>query len=209
MAKYFDSKQSNLPFISEGCFVENNFMQYTYSSLVELVPNGCGVCLDLWAGSVTHKDAIETKGWLWVGVDPGFCPKLSVRGSALGLPIKSESIDMIFCNQVLEHLTHPIQALLEAFRVLRPSGQIIGSASFLEPWHESCYGFSHWGIEQILSDCGFQLIKIRPGTSVFVVLAAHLFPDTNLGPKIGGLFGRFTMGFLKWFGGCCMAFEIW
>ena len=117
------------------------------------------------------------------------------------MPFQNASIDLVFASQILEHLTHPLQALSEVFRILRPTGFLVGSVSFLEPWHESCYCFSHWGIEQILLDSGFELVKICPGTSVFVVLASHLLPDTRLGPMIGGLFGQVVMDFLWWFGG--------
>lgn len=44
-------------------------------------------------------------------------------------------------------------------------------------------------------------MKIRPGTSVFVVLASHLLPNTRLGPLIGGFFGWLVMAELNWFGG--------
>lgn len=202
MLKYLDAKLSKpLPFLSGGYVLENNTMQYTWSQLTELVPKGHGVCLDIGAGDGKHRSAIESKGWRWVGLDPSHNARLSLVGSAYEIPFQTESIDLVFVNQVLEHLSHPLQALSEAFRVLRPAGFLIGSVSFLEPWHDSCYGFSHRGIEQILSDSGFDLVKIRPGTSVFVVLASHLLPDTGLGPIIGSLFGRLVMLFLKWFGG--------
>lgn len=202
MSKYLDAKLSEpLPFFSASYVVENNAMQHTWSSLTELVPNGEGICLDMGAGDGKHRCATESKGWLWIGLDPSHNARLSLVGSAYEIPFQTESIDLVFVNQVLEHLTHPLQALSEVFRVLRPAGFLIGSVSFLEPWHESCYGFSHWGIQQILSDSGFDLVKIRPGTSVFVVLASHLLPETRLGPIIGGLFGRFIMEFLKWVGG--------
>lgn len=144
MAKYFDAKLSGkLPFLLAGYVVEDNVMQHTWRQLTELVPDGQGVCVDIGAGDGKHRSTIESKGWHWIGLDPSPNTRLSLVGSAFEMPFQIESIDLVFVNQVLEDLTHPLRALAEVFRVLRPAGLLIGSVSFLEPWHESCYGFSH------------------------------------------------------------------
>ncbi len=41
------------------------------------------------------------------------------------LPIKDETFDLILMNEVIEHLTNPIHALLEANRILKKDGKIM------------------------------------------------------------------------------------
>ena len=43
------------------------------------------------------------------------------------LPFNKSNFDLIICRQVLEHLYHPLMAVKEIYRVLRPSGTIFVS----------------------------------------------------------------------------------
>ncbi len=45
-------------------------------------------------------------------------------GSAYDLPWDADSFDVVYAHQVLQHLSDPVQALLEARRVLRPGGLV-------------------------------------------------------------------------------------
>jgi SAM-dependent methyltransferase len=47
-----------------------------------------------------------------------------VAGSALDLPIRTESMDVIMCLDVIEHLPDPGRFFAEARRVLRPAGYL-------------------------------------------------------------------------------------
>ncbi len=48
-----------------------------------------------------------------------------VRGDLYRLPLADGSIDLVISRYVLEHLEHPIEALREAARVLRPGGKLL------------------------------------------------------------------------------------
>jgi len=53
----------------------------------------------------------------------------AVTGSIDSLPYEDESMDIVFCSEVLEHLTQEVRTrgLQEIRRVLRPGGLLIGS----------------------------------------------------------------------------------
>jgi len=51
--------------------------------------------------------------------------KLAVADVRAGLPFCDEAFDIVICEQVLEHLAHPENTLLEIGRVLRPGGLLI------------------------------------------------------------------------------------
>lgn len=41
------------------------------------------------------------------------------------VPLKAESVDLALLSQVLHHAQHPEKAVEEAFRILKPGGQLI------------------------------------------------------------------------------------
>jgi SAM-dependent methyltransferase len=51
--------------------------------------------------------------------------QLLVQGSIYDLPFANGSIDLITCNQVVEHLGEPARACAEIFRCLRASGAVV------------------------------------------------------------------------------------
>ncbi|WP_236790702.1 methyltransferase domain-containing protein [Amycolatopsis sp. GM8] len=52
-----------------------------------------------------------------------------VAGSVYELPVRSESIDLVYAHALFEHLSRPADALLELRRVLRPGGVLALSTS--------------------------------------------------------------------------------
>jgi ubiquinone/menaquinone biosynthesis C-methylase UbiE len=49
------------------------------------------------------------------------------RGNAENLPFRSESLDKIFCSEVIEHTLHPEKVVGEIFRVLKKGGLCVMS----------------------------------------------------------------------------------
>lgn len=65
------------------------------------------------------------------------------------LPFETATFDIVISDQVIEHLASPLQAVGEAFRVLRPGGLGIHTTCFLNPIHygpEDYYRFSKAGL---------------------------------------------------------------
>jgi SAM-dependent methyltransferase len=102
-------------------------------------PPAAGVLLDVGCGSGETLDWFVRSHprWRGVGVDVAFealhavmpLPTLSVAGgSALDLPIRSASIDVVISQDVLQHLPldgGDLKALAEMRRVLKPGGLLI------------------------------------------------------------------------------------
>jgi SAM-dependent methyltransferase len=86
-----------------------------------------------------------------------------VVGDGTRLPIASQSIDLVFCTQVLEHVLRPWSLLSECYRVLKPSGWLILSAPFYWPLHEEphdYFRFTKWGLEGLIEEAGFEECRV-------------------------------------------------
>lgn len=80
------------------------------------------------------------------------------------MPFDDGSFDLCFTKQVLEHVMDPHCAAREISRVLRPGGKLVGSVSFLEPYHAfSTFNWSPYGLVSVFSQYGLRVDELRPG----------------------------------------------
>jgi SAM-dependent methyltransferase len=125
--------------------------------------NAGQIVLDLGCGTSLHRGVCEHAGFTYVGLDYSN-PGAPILGDAHALPFRDESFDFVLSIAVLEHIQYPAVMLHEVFRVLKPGGRFIGSASFLEPFHEiSFQHHSHMGLLSVLQQAGFKVRSIAPG----------------------------------------------
>jgi len=66
-------------------------------------------------------------------------PLAKIKMDIHDIPLEDNSIDVIFCNHVLEHVDNDIRALNEMRRVLRPNGWAILQIPFFYPLPEKTY----------------------------------------------------------------------
>jgi SAM-dependent methyltransferase len=69
-----------------------------------------------------------------------------MRGDAMSLPFASETIDVVICSQVYEHVPDDIRLFSEVYRILKPGGIVFFSGPnrlFPYEFHYSL-PFFHW-----------------------------------------------------------------
>jgi ubiquinone/menaquinone biosynthesis C-methylase UbiE len=108
----------------------------------------------------------------WVGVDIEESPEVAQRTredasfvtfDGVVLPFEDNQFDLIYSNQVLEHVRHPEKLLNEVRRAMGSDGLFIGQTSQLEPYHSFSYwNFTIFGFKKLCEDAGLELIELRP-----------------------------------------------
>lgn len=102
--------------------------------------------------------------------------------------IKSNSVDVIFCMEVLEHVQNPFNGVNEIRRVLKKDGIFIGSTPFIFPIHDKPYDFyryTKYGILNLFKD--FKKLELAERNGYFetiYVLILRLFNMGNNWQKI-------------------------
>ncbi|MFK5913743.1 MAG: class I SAM-dependent methyltransferase [Woeseiaceae bacterium] len=119
--------------------------------------------LDVGCGEKPYKDLFEDCEYIGLNhSDENADP--DILGDATDLPVDTESIDIVFTTQVIEHVPEPQKMMNECFRVLKPGGALILSAPFYWPIHEEPYDFyryTQYGLEYMLKTAGFKSWEIK------------------------------------------------
>ncbi len=98
-------------------------------------------------------------------------------GSAKTLPIESNSVDVVLCNQVIEHDAEPFKIIAEIRRILKKDGILILSAPQMGRLHgepNDYYRFTKWGLTYLLQNNGLKIEFIEPHGGIFRAIGSHL-----------------------------------
>ncbi len=143
--------------------------------------------LDLGCGrgeGIEHVRAV-VPGARWLGVDLPSSPEVDERPERLDaefrsfdgihIPAPDGAVDLVYTQQVFEHVEQPEPLLAEVRRVLRDGGIFCGSLSQLEPFHSrSVGGFTPYGWQRALERAGLELVEVRPGIDVGTLITRRL-----------------------------------
>jgi len=140
-----------------------------------------GIVLDAGAGECRYRDYFPDK--LYVGLDffkgdsTWDYSNLDVGGDISNLPFKTNTIDMILNNHVLEHIADPGKTIKEFYRVLKPGGRLVLTAP--QGWYEhqiphDYFRFTSYGLKMLFNEAGFKIEYIKPMGGYFKYLAHRL-----------------------------------
>jgi len=122
--------------------------------------------LDIGCGDGRSVDLFRKKipSMEWLGLDLESSPEVASRTRAdcnfrfyngTDIPFDDQQFDIVFANQVFEHVRHPEVVLREINRVLVNNGIFFGSVSYLQPFHSfSYFNYTPLGWYQINKDAG-------------------------------------------------------
>lgn len=134
-----------------------------------------GVVLDVGGGRERGTwSPPETDAWLTVDIERSFGP--DIQGDARQLPIRSSSIDVVKCTEVLEHVPDPEAVVSELQRILKPGGALVLSTPFNYGIHGDPHDYQRFTkhkLERLLRD-GFTIDRIRSQGAFWTVLAYML-----------------------------------
>jgi SAM-dependent methyltransferase len=166
------------------CSSENIKTEYSYEYLKKRSKKLARIKERLLAGYRNEKsDAAfnavfasqgETSVCLSVGGGPGRShpqltnlnigpfPNVDIVADAHCLPYANESVDVVYCEAVLEHLHSPVTAIREMHRVLKRGGLLFSGTPFLQQYHGYPYHFQNFtltGHEHLYRSCSFAILE--------------------------------------------------
>ena len=150
--------------------------------------------MDLGCGAGHSVEYFKKKtDAIWTGLDielpeaaNAVCkiPGAYVLYDGIKFPFPDESFDMVFSNQVFEHILYPRKVIAEIARVLRPGGCFVGSVSHLEPYHSlSFWNYTPYGFKILLEESNLELKEIRPSVDALTLISRRLLNGTKIRKK--------------------------
>jgi len=160
------------------CIPQDHSRQVTSKAVAERILRDDGTVrtvLDLGCGLGEAQQFMRAakRDVSWVGLDLATVPSIGASADLRGrysvydgtrVPFADGAFDLVYSNQVFEHVRFPATLLPEVNRVLRPNGYFVGSTSQLEPYHvSSVWNFTPYGFRLLIEEAGLRLTEIRPG----------------------------------------------
>jgi 2-polyprenyl-3-methyl-5-hydroxy-6-metoxy-1,4-benzoquinol methylase len=178
---------------------------------IECVPAGESLrILDVGCGSGLNSKALAAMGHSVCGVDLSEAAIEQYRsygfeGRAgnieVGLDYPDDSFDVVFCSEVIEHMTSPAELVSEMKRVLKPGGQLVLSTPNSAFWLYRVLGVLGYTVGELQHPKHFQyfsrrsLLKVLEGAglkrrqttgrNMYIILPGGPKPLERILPALG------------------------
>lgn len=117
--------------------------------------------LDLGCGPRDQAVVAEHYGAQYVGVDYT-SKQADLLADAHTAPFADATFDVVLSYAVLEHLYNPYAALHELARILKPGGVFVGTVSQGEPFHDSYFHHTAFGVFSVFTTAGLRPLRLWP-----------------------------------------------
>jgi SAM-dependent methyltransferase len=139
------------------------------------VAAGRRVVLDVGGGSAPYRSVLggEADAWVVLEKDRAHARELAGKspeadflvGAGEGIPILSDSCDLVVLTEVLEHCNRPKEVLSEIARVLKPGGHCVGTVPqywHVHGWPSDYFRYTMHGLEFLASEAGLEVVRMDP-----------------------------------------------
>jgi SAM-dependent methyltransferase len=102
---------------------------------------------------------------------------LTYIGDLHRMPVRTETYDVVFCTQVLEHVRQPHVVCSEIFRVLKHGGNLfvtVPQTWYLHDLPHHYFNHTCYGLRFILEAAGFEILTLEPQGGHFHCLGTQL-----------------------------------
>jgi SAM-dependent methyltransferase len=148
-----------------------------------------GSLLDLGCGNCPYEPWYSALADSVAAIDPAPGAGGNIRAMADEVPIRSTSMDVVLCTEVLEHVANIEGSMGEIFRVLRPGGHALITVPFLYPTHEAPYDFqrlTYIGLRGLVTRHGFEVLDAAAQGGPLTLTASWLFRAMRAGIDAAG-----------------------
>jgi len=155
---------------------EGKLATYPIIEFIAKYSNRCyGKLVDIGCGNKPYMDYFARVDKV-IGLDIAN-DKADIVANAKSLPVKSNSIDVVLCNQVIEHESEPEKIIAEIPRILKEGGILFLSAPQMGRLHgepNDYYRYTKWGLKYLLEKNGMKIEVIEPHGGIFRSIGSHL-----------------------------------
>jgi SAM-dependent methyltransferase len=141
-----------------------------FSAAASWLPKGARL-LDVGCGPRDQAVPAAHLGLQYAGFDWS-SPEADILADAHAIPFREATFDAALAYAVVEHLYNPFLAVREIGRILKPGGIFFGAVSQGEPFHDSFFHHTAWGVMSVFASAGFDVLRLWPSYDTLHSLAA-------------------------------------
>src|SRR5262249_51747308 len=126
--------------------------------------------LDLGCGPRDQASVFDYIKCRYIGMDFD-AAQADILADAHAIPFADNTFNAVFSYAVLEHLYNPFLVFSELNRVLKPDGIFCGTVSQGEPFHNSFFHHTAWGVLTLANFGELEILRIWPSHDTIKALA--------------------------------------
>jgi SAM-dependent methyltransferase len=155
---------------------EGKLATYPIIKFINRHSNRClGKLVDIGCGNKPYTNLFKYINE-YVGIDI-VSGEADIIANVKTLPIKYNSVDIVLCNQAIEHDAEPGRIIAEIHRILNKDGLLMLSAPQMGRLHgepDDFYRFTKWGLKYLIEVNGLTVEVIESHGGIFRAIGSHL-----------------------------------